>query len=111
MQIYEKKIKKHTPVCTFLLSDKLTSIFLINEIMLITEIDNFVILFVKELRTNKKLSQNDIAQIIGTTKSFVGNVESTKNRAKYNLDHINRLADYFGLSPREFLPEVPFPAD
>ncbi|HSZ86300.1 MAG TPA: hypothetical protein VK787_09730, partial [Puia sp.] len=30
-------------------------------------------------------------------------------RAKYNLRHINILADYFDLSPRDFLPEKPLP--
>ncbi|MCH5689875.1 hypothetical protein LWM68_39990 [Niabella sp. W65] len=42
---------------------------------------------------------------MGKTKSFIGNIESMNNRAKYNLSHINLLADYFNLSPRDFLPE------
>ena len=38
---------------------------------------------------------------------FIGDVESTKSRAKYNLNHINKLAEIFECSPREFLPDVP----
>lgn len=71
---------------------------------LISPIEQHVIDFVKELRTNKHLSQEEIASIIGKSKAFVGNIESTKNRAKYNLNHINLLADYFNISPKDFLP-------
>lgn len=71
----------------------------------ISPIEQYVIDYVRELRTIKNLSQEDIGNIIGKSKSFIGNIESSKNRAKYNLNHINVMADYFGLSPRKFLPE------
>jgi transcriptional regulator with XRE-family HTH domain len=60
---------------------------------------------VRDLRKKENLSQEDIGNIIGKSKSFIGNIESLNNRAKYNLTHINLLADYFNLSPRNFLPE------
>lgn len=71
----------------------------------ISAIEQHVIDFVLELRIKNNLSQDDIATIIGTKRSFISNVESQKNRAKYNLNHIDKLADHFGLSPRNFLPE------
>jgi transcriptional regulator with XRE-family HTH domain len=74
----------------------------------IEKIEQYVIDYVKALRIKKGLSQEDIAQILGKSKSFVGNIESPKNRAKYNLVHINALADYFQISPKDFLPELPF---
>lgn len=74
---------------------------------LISPIEQHVIDFVKELRTKKDLSQEEVASIIGKTKAFIGNIESTKNRAKYNLNHINLLADYFNISPKDFLPVKP----
>lgn len=73
----------------------------------ITPIDQFVIDFVRELRDRKGLRQQDIAAIIGVSREFVKDVENTKKRAKYNIRHINALADYLDLSPRDFLPEKP----
>ncbi|WP_293298864.1 helix-turn-helix transcriptional regulator [Pedobacter sp. UBA4863] len=71
------------------------------------EIEQYVIDFVRELRINKKLRQEDIAYILDVKPSFIGNVESSSHIAKYNLKHINKLADHFGLSPRDFLPKNP----
>lgn len=56
-------------------------------------------------KKRKKLNQADIATIIGVNRVFVTNVENPANRAKYNIDHINLLADHFGMSPKDFLPE------
>lgn len=77
------------------------------EQLFISPIEQHVIDYVKELRTIKELSQEEIGSIIGKSKAFIGNIESTKNRAKYNLTHINVLADHFNISPRDFLPEKP----
>ena len=71
----------------------------------ISPIDQYVIDFVRRLRTEHHLLQDDIAAILGTTKSFISNAESNNHRAKYNLRHIDKLAAYFNLSPKEFLPE------
>lgn len=70
-------------------------------------IEQHVIDKVIKLRKDSKMRQQDIAVILHTTTSFVGNVENNRNQAKYNLKHINVLADYFGLSPKYFLPDVP----
>lgn len=67
-------------------------------------IEQHVIDFVRKLRADKKLRQEDIAYIIGVKASFIGNVENSGNPAKYNLKHINVFADHFGLSPKDFLP-------
>lgn len=74
----------------------------------ITKIEQFVIDFVIQLREKHKLTQENIADIIGTKRSFIANIENINNRAKYNLNHIDKLADHFGLSPKDFLPEKPF---
>jgi len=70
-------------------------------------IEQHVIDYVYNLRTKHNLRQEDIATIIGVSRSFVKSVESSKSRAKYNLNHIDKLADHFGLSPKDFLPEKP----
>jgi transcriptional regulator with XRE-family HTH domain len=69
------------------------------------EIEQYVIDYVKELRTSKNLRQEDIAYVLDVKPSFIGNVESTSHPAKYNLKHINKLSDHFGLSPKDFLPQ------
>jgi len=70
----------------------------------ISAIDQYVIEYVRPLRNKMKLNQEEIANIIGVKRTFITNVESSKHPAKYNLNHINLLADHFGISPREFLP-------
>ncbi len=71
----------------------------------ITEIEQHVIDFVIKLRDKNKLKQEDIATILNVKRTFITNVESSKNRAKYNLSHIDKLADHFGISPKDFLPQ------
>lgn len=71
----------------------------------ISAIEQHVIDFVTELRIKSQLTQQDIATIIGVGRSFVAKVEDRRERAKYNLNHIDKLADHFGLSPKDFLPE------
>lgn len=75
----------------------------------ITPIDQYVIDYIRDLRTKKGLSQEDIGAIIGLSKSYISDIESPNRRAKYNLKHINALADYFGMSPQSFLPKKSFP--
>lgn len=77
----------------------------------ITSIEEYVIAFVKGLRKKRKLTQEDIANIIGVKRSFIADAENVNRPAKYNLRHINALANYFGSSPRVFLPEKAFPVD
>ncbi|NCD68103.1 helix-turn-helix domain-containing protein [Mucilaginibacter agri] len=72
----------------------------------ISAIEQHVIKYVTDLRNEKNLTQDDIATIIGVSRSFINNIESNKSRAKYNLTHIDKLADHFGLSPKDFLPAV-----
>lgn len=77
----------------------------------ITPAEQYVIDFVRKLRTDKDLTQLDIANIIGVGRAFISQAESPNEVAKYNIRHINAMADYFGISPREFLPEKAFPVD
>lgn len=73
----------------------------------ISSIEQYVIDFIIRLRKSKGLTQEDIAVILGVGRTFITNVENPDNRAKYNINHINLLADHFGLSPKDFLPEKP----
>lgn len=77
----------------------------------ITPIEQHVIDYVLKLRADKNLTQLDIGNIIGVARSFISDVESPNRSAKYNIRHINALADHFGMSPKDFLPQKPFPVD
>ncbi len=74
----------------------------------ITSIDQYVIDFVRELRLANDLTQEALGDILSVSRSFIRDIESTNSRGKYNLRHINALADHFGLSPKDFMPEKPF---
>jgi transcriptional regulator with XRE-family HTH domain len=71
----------------------------------LTPIEQYIVDFVLKLRTDKNLTQEDIGFVLGVKQTFIANIENNNNRAKYNLNHIDKLADHFGLSPRDFLPE------
>ncbi len=73
-----------------------------------TEIEQFVIDKVKEIRIKKGFSQDDIAIFLNTSRGFVGQVESPNHSSKYNLNHINKLAIELNCTPKDFLPIYPF---
>ena len=68
-------------------------------------LDQYVIDVVTELRKSRKITQREIAEAIKVSGTFIGNVESRKSNARYNLKHINLLASYFNLSPHYFFPD------
>jgi len=70
-----------------------------------TDFELFVISKVRERRIALKLSQDDLAMFLDTDRSFIGQVESPNNPAKYNLNHLNILARELNCSPKDFLPE------
>jgi len=72
-----------------------------------TKIEQYVIDKIKEVRTKKGFSQDDVAAFLDTTRGFIGQVESPNHPSKYNLNHINKLALEMGCSPKDFLPSNP----
>jgi transcriptional regulator with XRE-family HTH domain len=60
---------------------------------------------VKEMREEKNLSQADLAFELGVSVGFIGQVESPRYAAHYNLKHLNDLAKILKCSPRDFLPK------
>ena len=77
----------------------------------ISEVEQYIIDYVINLRKSKGLLQRDIAEILRVSRVFITDVENPNKPPKYNIDHINALADYFGMSPKDFLPEKAFPVD
>jgi transcriptional regulator with XRE-family HTH domain len=70
-------------------------------------IELYIINKVKEMRLKAGKSQADLAADLDVSYGFIGQVENPKFRTKYNVNHINKLADVFKCSPRDFLPEKP----
>ncbi len=57
------------------------------------------------MREKKNLSQADLAFELGVSVGFIGQIESSRYPARYNLKHLNELAKILKCSPREFLPK------
>lgn len=70
-------------------------------------IEQYVIDTVRRIRMEKGISQKDLAFSLDLSIGFIGDIESSKSRAKYNLAHINKLAELFECSPKDFLPDTP----
>jgi transcriptional regulator with XRE-family HTH domain len=71
------------------------------------KVDWFIVNKVKEIRTKKGLSQEDLAAHLNISAAYIGQVESPNFRAKYKTLHLNELAKLLDCSPRDFWPEKP----
>ncbi len=72
-----------------------------------TNIEQYVINKIKEIRIDKGFSQEDIASALDTSRGFIGQIESPNHATKYNLNHLNILARELKCSPKDFFPENP----
>lgn len=70
-----------------------------------TDIEQYVIDKVKEIRTSKGISQARLAHLIELSVGFIGNVENPKHIAKYNLNHLNRISLELNVPFNELFPE------
>ena len=72
-----------------------------------TKIELYIIKVAKQKRKAVKMSQAELSHQMDKNTSWVGHVENGLHRAKYNVNHINALAEIFKCSPRDFLPDKP----
>jgi DNA-binding XRE family transcriptional regulator len=72
-----------------------------------SHIDVYVADKVKQMRKINRLSQLKLAAELDVSHSFIQQIEDVNHRAKYNIIHLNKLAQIFTCSPRDFLPENP----
>lgn len=77
----------------------------------ISKIEQFVIDKVRELRIKAGISQVNLSIEIGLSSKFVGNVESSKTPDKYNLNHLNKIAEILKCSIKDFFPDQPLPGE
>lgn len=73
-----------------------------------TEIEDFVIQRVIQLRIEKGMSQRVFADNINLSQGFIRDCESPHKRAKYNINHLNEIAKVFECSFSYFFPDKPF---
>jgi len=79
--------------------------------VIISEVDLYVINKVREMRVPKELSQVKLSILMGLAEGAIGKIENPRERAKYNIRHLNLLAKALKCSPRDFLPEKPLRND
>lgn len=72
-----------------------------------SDIEAYVINKVREKREALNLSQSELAAELNVSNGFIGQVESSKYPAKYNLNHLNKLAIIFKCSVKDFIPDSP----
>ena len=76
-----------------------------------TQIEQYIIERVKKMREERDMSQAELADLMNVSHSFVGQIESSNYRTKYNLNHINTLASIFECPFADFFPDKPFPEE
>lgn len=76
-----------------------------------TQIEQYIIERVKKMREDRNMSQAELADLMNVSHSFVGQIESSSYRTKYNLNHLNTLASIFKCPFDDFFPDKPFPEE
>ena len=72
-----------------------------------SEIELYVINRAREMRMKANISQAQLALELDLSVGFIGHIESPNKNAKYNLNHINKLAKIFKCSVKDFFPDDP----
>ena len=71
------------------------------------KVDLYVVNKVKAKRVENNISQATLAHELDLSIGFIGQCESSKYAAHYNVKHLNKLARILKCSPQEFLPAKP----
>ncbi len=74
---------------------------------LLTPLEQYVIDQVTSMRKKHGYTQRVLAELLAVSEGFIGQIESTKENTKYNIEHLNQLAIIFKCSPKDFFPEKP----
>lgn len=77
----------------------------------IAEIDLYLINRARELRVAKGMSQLDLSIALGLAEGAVSKIENPRQRAKYNIRHINLLAKALKCTPSDLFPAKPLRND
>lgn len=69
----------------------------------IKNVTNYVANKIKTLRETKNITQQELAEVIGTTQQSIARYESGERKADQNI--LFALAEYFNISIDDFFPE------
>lgn len=70
------------------------------------EVDIYIANKVKAIREELKISQRTLAEIIGTSHSFVTQVENKESYCKYSANQLYLIAKYFECQVSELFPPI-----
>ena len=71
-----------------------------------SDIDLFVINRIREKRKELKVSQRGMAEMLGCSAGFIGQVESENSDTKYSVHQLYLIAKDFDCSPADFFPSL-----
>ena len=72
-----------------------------------TNIEKYIIDKIKTMRKEHGFSQLELSQKLEMSDSFISHVEAPSKRAKYNINNLNKIAEIFKCSPKDFWPDKP----
>ena len=70
----------------------------------LSPLDKYIILAVKKKREEQGIAQADLSVRMELSDKFIGNVESFNQKAKYNINHLNKIAEILNCSLIDFFP-------
>ena len=94
----------YIPVYTTLKIKKLNLFFF----QVATKIEQHIIDQVRNLRIKQGISIIDFAYEMGFSRGFVAAIENPKSRAKYNINHLNKIVKILDCSFADLFPAEPF---
>jgi transcriptional regulator with XRE-family HTH domain len=72
-----------------------------------TKFEIAVMEIVRDFRYEKEYTQDEMAELMGVTRGFIGQVESLNSDSTYSLNHLNKLAYELKCSVADFLTMKP----
>ena len=62
---------------------------------------------VKQERIKRGISQLALAQILGhKSPNYVAKIETRKHNVSYNLEHLYKIANEFGIEEKDLIPQM-----
>ncbi len=72
-----------------------------------SDIEFYIVQKVMEFRDKLDITQEEIADHLKVSQSFIHKIENPKFNNAYNFDHINAIAKLFKCSLWELIPKYP----
>lgn len=72
------------------------------------KIDVYIINRIRSMRLERNWSQQELADYMNVSRSFIRDVEDMRKESRYNIRHLNILAYIFNVPFSAFFPEKPF---